>query len=188
MRKLLSLQDACFHFDTHRIKKIFLCFTVIAIIVSIFNIAHSFQLTLAWDPNSEPDLAGYKLYSGTESGKYGQGVDVGKNESVTLSGLALSKAYYFAITAYDLQENESDFSDEISVYLCSCDLNNDGICNGLDWLMFFPSWGRTDCNESDAEPCGCDLSRDGNCNGLDWLMFFPDWDKTECNHAGVDPL
>ncbi len=28
---------------------------------------------------------------------------------------------------------------------CECDLNNDGACNGSDWLLFYPGWGRTDC-------------------------------------------
>jgi sugar lactone lactonase YvrE len=29
--------------------------------------------------------------------------------------------------------------------ICECDLNGDGSCNGLDWLLFYPDWGRTDC-------------------------------------------
>ena len=28
---------------------------------------------------------------------------------------------------------------------CECDLNEDGRCDGRDWLLFFPDWGRTDC-------------------------------------------
>ena len=28
---------------------------------------------------------------------------------------------------------------------CECDLNGDGTCNGSDWLLFYPDWGRTDC-------------------------------------------
>ncbi len=29
--------------------------------------------------------------------------------------------------------------------LCECELNQDGACNGQDWLLFYPDWGRTDC-------------------------------------------
>jgi hypothetical protein len=62
---------------------------------------------------------------------------------------------------------------------CECDLNNDGSCNGLDWLLFYPDWGRTDCTGS-PDPCECDLNSDGSCNGLDWLLFYPDWGRNDC--------
>jgi hypothetical protein len=63
--------------------------------------------------------------------------------------------------------------------ICECDLNNDGSCNGLDWLLFYPDWGRIDCTGS-PDPCECDLNGDGSCNGLDWLLFYPDWGRTDC--------
>jgi hypothetical protein len=63
--------------------------------------------------------------------------------------------------------------------VCECDLNDDGSCNGLDWLLFYPDWGRTDCTGS-PDPCECDLNNDGSCNGLDWLLFYPDWGRTDC--------
>jgi hypothetical protein len=28
---------------------------------------------------------------------------------------------------------------------CECDLNGDGKCDMLDWLLFGEDWGRTDC-------------------------------------------
>ena len=80
----------------------------------IYGIAYSFQLTLAWDPNHEPDLAGYNFHYGTVSHNYEFSVDVGINESVVISGLDIGKIYYFAVTAYDIDRNESDFSMEIS--------------------------------------------------------------------------
>src|SRR3989441_8812 len=72
------------------------------------------QVTLAWDPNTETDLAGYKLYYGTSSGSYPSSVDVGNLTSYTLSGLLEGRTYYFAATAYDLNVNESGFSNEVS--------------------------------------------------------------------------
>jgi hypothetical protein len=62
---------------------------------------------------------------------------------------------------------------------CECDLNSDGSCNGKDWLLFYPDWGRTDCKGS-IDPCECDLNNDGACNGKDWLLFYPDWGRTDC--------
>jgi hypothetical protein len=32
-----------------------------------------------------------------------------------------------------------------SIDACECDLNTDGRCDGRDWLLFFPDWGRSDC-------------------------------------------
>jgi uncharacterized repeat protein (TIGR01451 family) len=63
--------------------------------------------------------------------------------------------------------------------LCACDLNRDGHCNGLDWLLFYPDWNRTDCNDPGVD-CECDLNGDGSCNGLDWLLFYPDWNRDDC--------
>jgi hypothetical protein len=63
---------------------------------------------------------------------------------------------------------------------CQCDLNHDGKCDMLDWLLFGEDWGRTDCNEPGPEPCECDLNGDGKCDMLDWLLFGQDWGRTDC--------
>src|SRR2546426_5420404 len=72
------------------------------------------QVPLAWGPNTEPDLAGYKLYYGTSSGSYQFSVDVGNLTSYTLSGLLEGRIYYFAATAYNSSLDESGFSNEAS--------------------------------------------------------------------------
>lgn len=76
-------------------------------------IAFSATLTLAWDPNLEPDVAGYKVYYGTKSRDYIYVVDIDHQTSCTTSGLILGEGYYFAVTAYDINNSESDFSAEI---------------------------------------------------------------------------
>ena len=72
------------------------------------------SVSLAWDPNTETDLAGYQLYYGQSSGNYQFTVDVGNQTTYTLSGLADGQTYYFAVTAYDTSGNESNFSSEVS--------------------------------------------------------------------------
>src|SRR5438445_2759711 len=72
------------------------------------------QVTLVWDANTEPDLAGYKLYYGLSSGSYQSSVDGGNVTSYTLSGLLDGRIYYFAATAYYLSLAESGFSNEVS--------------------------------------------------------------------------
>lgn len=69
---------------------------------------------LAWNANAESDLAGYKVYSGTSSGRYGAPVDVGRVTSYQFSNLKLGTTYYFAVTAYDVNGNESLLSSEVS--------------------------------------------------------------------------
>ena len=71
------------------------------------------QATLIWDPNTEPDLAGYKLYYGLSSGNYPYIVDVGNQTTYTLSNLEVGKTYYIAATAYTTAGLESDYSNEV---------------------------------------------------------------------------
>ncbi len=73
---------------------------------------YSAQVTLAWNPNNESDLAGYKLYYGNSSRNYDTNIDVGYQTSYTISGLVDGNAYYFAATAYDFSGNESGYSAE----------------------------------------------------------------------------
>jgi hypothetical protein len=67
-------------------------------------------ITLVWQPNTETDLAGYKVYFGERSQQYTQTIDVGKNTSYALDHLPRNKTYYFVVTAYDLSGNESSHS------------------------------------------------------------------------------
>lgn len=71
------------------------------------------DVELAWDPNTEPDLAGYKVYYGSFSRNYEHIIDVGNNIGCIISGLNEGESYYFSATAYDTENNESDYSNEV---------------------------------------------------------------------------
>jgi fibronectin type 3 domain-containing protein len=71
------------------------------------------SIKLAWDPNTDPNVTGYKVYYGTSPGKYGPGIDVGNGTTYDLTGLIKGQKYYLAITAYDKTGKESKFSTEI---------------------------------------------------------------------------
>jgi hypothetical protein len=71
------------------------------------------EVTLAWDRNTEPDLAGYKVYVGVESRTYDRVIDAGNETTCVVSGLEEGKTYYFAATAYNSNNLESDFSNEV---------------------------------------------------------------------------
>ena len=87
---------------------------VLAAIFLIHPSSFAFHLTLEWDPNIDKDLAGYIVYYGTTSRDYQYDVDIGDETSVTISGLVHGKKYYFAVTAYDIDGNESAYSAEIA--------------------------------------------------------------------------
>lgn len=72
------------------------------------------DLIVSWDPNTEPDLLGYRIYYGTSSGNYTTVIDVGNVTNYTVSGFSEGIEYFFAVTAYDTAYNESDFSLEVS--------------------------------------------------------------------------
>jgi hypothetical protein len=75
------------------------------------------DVLLTWNPNSENDLAGYLVYSGTTSGIYGLPIDTGLNTSHTFSGLLEGLTYFFTVTAYDTSGNESVPSLEVSKFI-----------------------------------------------------------------------
>lgn len=79
------------------------------------------KTTLSWDAVTQnedgtpaTDLAGYKAYWGAVSGNYTGVQDVGNVTTVQISTLGNFKGNVcFAVTAYDVAGNESDWSNEV---------------------------------------------------------------------------
>jgi len=83
--------------------------------VALFPVwAWSADVRLAWEPNSEADLAGYKVHYGTASGSYSTAVDVGKVTTATVSNLSEGTTYYFSASAYNTAALSSGYSNEVS--------------------------------------------------------------------------
>lgn len=77
---------------------------------------------ISWNANTEPDLAGYKVYYGTSSGVYTTVIDVGltatpSTPNYTVYNLTKGITYYFNVTAYDTSNNESAFGTEVSKFI-----------------------------------------------------------------------
>jgi hypothetical protein len=72
------------------------------------------DVTLAWNPNTESDLAGYRIHYGTASGSYSVQIDVHNVTTCTVTGLTAGQTYHFAATAYDTSGNESGYSNQVS--------------------------------------------------------------------------
>ena len=76
--------------------------------------AHAASLTLAWDPNPEPNIAGYVIEYGNQPGVRPFSIDVGNQTTYQLNGLIDGMPYYFAVRAYDTFRMFSGPSIEVS--------------------------------------------------------------------------
>jgi hypothetical protein len=98
-------------------------------------------VTLAWDPNSEPDLEGYGVYlhKDTPGPPYELAGYITLAEltnsaspSFDVSGLEKGARYYFAVTAYDTAGDESAFSNSVcadvgdTITACSAEASSSG--------------------------------------------------------------
>jgi Fibronectin type III domain len=79
---------------------------------SIQAIAQS--VTLRWDPNPAPNVAGYRVYCGTTGGVYTQQINVGAATATVMSNLSPGKTYVFVVTDYNVAGRESAPSNEVS--------------------------------------------------------------------------
>ena len=86
---------------------------LIILVCSAFELEAA-VVTLAWDLSSSPNIAGYRLHSGTTSGVYSQTSELGNATSTLVSNLVTGKTYFFVVTAYNTMGVESAPSDEVS--------------------------------------------------------------------------
>jgi len=92
------------------------------------------SITITWDRNQEPDIAGYKVYWGTASGSYSDSATINDTATdpptatYTIDGLDVGTTYYFAIKAFDLAGQESIYSDEASI-----DIPGEGPGGEVSW-------------------------------------------------------
>jgi len=93
----------------------FVLSTSTLIFLPAYNASASTEVVLEWTPNSEPDLAGYKVFSREE----GQSYDYtnaswsGTDNYCTIYDLDETKTYCFVARAYDTEGFESGDSDEV---------------------------------------------------------------------------
>jgi hypothetical protein len=78
------------------------------------------QASLSWNPNTEANVVGYRIYYGIASrnsncppGGYTNNIDVRKATNYKISNLKNGRTYYFSVTSYDESGKESCFSEEI---------------------------------------------------------------------------
>lgn len=73
---------------------------------------------LAWDALQSSELAGYNVYYGTVSGEYLQRRSVDRTATtLTIRDLPVGVRYYFAVRAFNAKNEETEFSQEVSVII-----------------------------------------------------------------------
>jgi hypothetical protein len=100
-------------FESKKLSRSLLFFSALLMAVLISVWARAEQVILAWDANTETDLAGYKIHYGTASGSYTTHVDVHNITTFMVTGLSPGQTYYFAASAYDTSGSESGYSNEV---------------------------------------------------------------------------
>ena len=65
------------------------------------------SIEISWDRNSEPDLAGYRVFRGTGAGPLEKLADVGQIPSYSDRNVERGKTYRYAVSAFDRAGNES---------------------------------------------------------------------------------
>ena len=99
-------------------KRILMAFIFVLMSVSYSPAADK---VFTWDANTESDLAGYHLYQASTAGQYTIGSGWIANipagtETVTYN-VTPDGTYYFVLTAYDVNGNESGTSNEVSTVI-----------------------------------------------------------------------
>lgn len=100
-----------------RQRKSFLALIILAMIVLFPMSGIAASIRVSWNPNTDLDLAGYKLYYGTGARNYTSSVNVGNVTTYQITNLDTGRTYYVAVKAYDNAGNESVYSDEVSAYI-----------------------------------------------------------------------
>ena len=85
----------------------FILFLALSAIIPLITAdsGYSAQVTLQWYPNSEADLAGYRIYIGYSSGNYQSWADAGNNTSIVFTNAEEGTTYFYAATAYGIYGN-----------------------------------------------------------------------------------
>lgn len=108
--------------------RIFIATILSAVIINLVTLClpcFATNVLLQWDPNTESDIAGYKVYykadsstqpfNGTGASEGVSPIDVHNLTSTTITGLDSAHAYYFAVTAYNTAGVESAFSTIVTI-------------------------------------------------------------------------
>ena len=172
-----------FTYSNHIKTKFILLILGLALLFPMLSEAQT-QVSFAWQPNSEPDLAGYRIFHRLAGGTYNYSDPVwqGSQTSCTITVANAEIRHYFVARAFDTEGLESQNSEEACLG-CSTDSGDTcpddpnkiepGICGCGTPDVDTDGDGTLDCNDScPNDPakvvrgvCGCgtpDVDTDGD--------------------------
>jgi len=131
-------------------------------------------IEIFWDNNPEPDVAGYNVFaSPTYEGPYDI---IGSTQAPSFvdAGVANGKTYYYAVTAYDFEGNESPLSKDVAYDVPRPEGYNVVLSNYRSW----PDQGGYDFSAYSVVPydaSGTDMYFE-NYNGTLYMDVYTDTD------------
>jgi hypothetical protein len=142
-------------------------FKVLLLIIIFFcsaAVAHGFSRSFAWDANTEPDIAGYRVFyrQAGQSYDYNNPVWEGTATTSTISGLIENTTYYFVSRAYDTYGFESENSVELCYNPQTTDRDSDGT---LDYQDAFPD-DPGESLDTDQDGIGNNADLDDDSDGM----------------------
>jgi len=103
--------------------------------INLTAMATGSDIVLNWDKNTENDFLRYRIYRASSSpalilvDSTSGGIS---DTSITISGLANGNKYYFRVTALDNSNNNSSYSNEVSITIFPVGIDEFGLNSGLN--------------------------------------------------------
>jgi hypothetical protein len=145
-------------------------FLMVCTILFVGPVAYAYpsNVTLAWDPNSEPNIAGYRLFSHQkgENFDYGTPVWEGEETSCTIQ-VTDGTNWYFVVRAVNTAGYESGDSNVVVYYPSTQDKDGDGLVDADETGIY-----ATDPEIKDTDGDGLDDSVELNFWGTDWDVDY----------------
>lgn len=92
------------------------CHPVLSTLFSLALVVAASAASITWDPNTEPDLGGYRIYWGPTSRGYTNLLTIPAAPGVRITNwVPVVTVGFVAVTAFSTNGLESDYSNEISV-------------------------------------------------------------------------
>ena len=166
---------------------------IIIFFLSAQNV-YSLDVTLVWDPNSEDDLAGYRVFYREEgrSYDYKELAWQGSKTTCTIYNLYDNTIYYFVVRAFDIRGSESGDSNEacyvppkIEPPSGTIEIGEVSVDHNWKWVEFSEAFSDPvvvakplSCNED--EPA---VVRIGNVDATGFEIRVQEWNYLDGIHA-----
>lgn len=108
------MRNAYENYNKHYYMQLLRSISIFVASAAMAAIANAGSVSLAWNANTESNLAGYHVKYGTASGNYTQVYDAGATPAATVPNLTVGATYFFVVTAYSASGTESGPSNQVS--------------------------------------------------------------------------